>query len=124
MARRRGALFGLATLLVAASAVGMWFVTGLFQEDDPNNPPATIDWHGCSYRRLETVESLKSATAFEHQASAYEGMRLQRIGEDGGLPIFGLPLNLSNPYPCSGPWFIHLKVGADRYWRYHRSGGP
>jgi hypothetical protein len=51
-------------------------------------------------------------------------MQLQQIGEDGGLPLYGLPLELGNPYPCNGPWVIHLKVGTDRYRRYQRPGGP
>ena len=112
--------------LIAAAGVTYWLVSGPLHRDDPTNPPATIAWHGCPYRRLEQVETLASATAFEHQAVAYAGLRLQQTSEDGGLAIYSLPLDAyTNPTQgCNGPWFLHLKVGADRFWRYQRPGGP
>ena len=60
----------------------------------------------------------------EHQASAYRSLQLEHVGDDGGLPLHGLPLGLDSPYPCNGPWFLHLRIGSDRYQLYQRPGGP
>lgn len=109
---------------VVAAAIGSWLWTGPLHRYDPDHPPATITWHGCPYSRIGPVESLGEATDFEHQAAAYQNVQLQEIGSDGGLAVYGLPLNLNNPYPCNGPWHVHLKTGADQYWRYRRPGGP
>jgi hypothetical protein len=112
---------------VGAVLAAAWLITGPLRRDDPNNPPTTITWHGCPYRRLDqNAETLASATAFEHQAVSYANLKLQKTSEDGGLDIYSLPLTAYiNPTEgCNGPWFFHLKVGPDRYWRYQRPGGP
>jgi hypothetical protein len=106
--------------------IAVWQITGPLHRDDPNNPPTTVTWHGCPYRRLDHTETLAAATAFEHQAVAYANLKLQKTSEDGGLDIYSLPLTAYiNPTEgCNGPWFFHLKVGPDTYWRYQRPGGP
>ena len=112
--------------VLVAAGVAYWLITGPLHRDDPNNPPTTITWHGWPYRNLGQIETLESATAFEHQAVAYASLKLERTSEDGGLAIYSLPLNVyvNATEGCNGPWFFHLKVGTDRYWRYQRPGGP
>lgn len=123
--RAPGVLLGAVAAMVIAGGT-YWLATGPLHRDDPNNPPATITWHGCPYQRLDQIETLASATAFEHQAVAYASLKLEKTSEDGGLAIYSLPLNVyvNATEGCNGPWFFHLKVGTDRYWRYQRPGGP
>ncbi len=125
---RLGAGRGLLVAIAAATVL----VTGcsgspfrrMGHEEQPPVAPPTVTWHNCPYHRLDVVETLASATAFEHQASAYANLSLEQIGDADGMPIYGLPLNLDNPYRCNGPWFIHLKLGPDEFRRYQRPGGP
>ena len=108
---------------VVVAFVG-WQVSSALWRDDPNDPPATVYWNGCPYSRGPTVDTLESATNFEHGAYSYRNLSLKQVGSDGGLAIYALPIEPMTSNPCDGPWFIHLKVGADRYVRYQRPGGP
>ena len=102
----------------------LWLTEGLWHRYDPANPPETIYFQSCGYSRQAVVETLTSATAFEHQASAYRAIPVRRLGEDGGLSIYGLPVGLNSGSMCNGPWFVHLQVGPDKFRRYQRPGGP
>jgi hypothetical protein len=123
---QRGAVRDLAVVVVlfVVLVVGVLLVSGVLHRDDPANPPETISWHSCAYRRLAEVQTLRQATEMEHLAFAYRNMQLQHIGDDGGLPIYGLPVGLDNPNACNRPWLLHLRVGADRYQLYQGPGGP
>jgi hypothetical protein len=120
--RVRPALLALPPVLVLGFAAIYLFEYGTL---NPFEAPSRVMYQGCNFHRGGTVESLDSATRFEHNAIAYANMPVVRVGTIlNGMAIYALPLG-PGEYPCSAaPMDIYVEVSSGRFEVYRRAGGP
>jgi hypothetical protein len=119
-----------ARLLVVAAPVGLSvLVAGVYFAEyrtlNPFDAPPNLPYQGCVFHATRTVESLEAATRFEHNASAYAHMPVQKVGRAmNGMAMYALPLG-PGAYPCSAaPMDIYLEVSTGRLELYRRCCGP
>jgi hypothetical protein len=99
-----------------------------FYEYGTLNPfvaPAHVMYQGCEFHPAGKIESLDSATLFEHNAIAYANMPIVRVGATlNGMALYALPLG-PGAYPCSAaPMDLYVEVSSGKLELYRRAGGP
>ena len=92
---------------------------------NPFEAPAVVHYQGCDFHPIKTIESLESATSFEHNAIAYAQMPLRRVDTLlNGMAVYALPLGPGSQ-PCSAaPMDIYVEASSGHFLLYRRDGGP
>lgn len=120
--RLRLALFATFPALVLLVGAGYFWAYGTL---NPFVAPPVVNYQGCGFHPTETIESLDSATHFEHNAVAYANLPVRQVGTlPNGMTLYALPLG-PGAFPCSAaPMDIYVEISSGHYQLYTRSGGP
>lgn len=85
---------------------------------NPFEPPSHVVFQGATFHSIGRIESLDSATRFEHNATFYANMPVVRVGTTlNGMAIYAMPLE-------QAPMDIYVEVSSGRFERYMRCCGP
>ena len=110
-----------AGLILLAEAAYFWDYGTL----NPFATPSVVHYQGCDFHPTKTINSLASATAFEHNAIAYANMPVRQVSTLlNGMAVYALPLGPGSN-PCSAaPMDIYVEVSSGQLLLYRRCCGP
>jgi hypothetical protein len=110
-----------AGLILLAGAVYFWDYGTL----NPFEASSVVYYQGCDFHPTKTIESLDSATNFEHNAIAYANMPVRRVSTLlNGMAVYALPLG-PGMQPCSAaPMDIYIEIYSGHLRLYRRCCGP
>jgi len=120
--RRRLALIAVPAGLILVAGVVYFLDYGTL---NLFHAPSVVYYQGCDFHPTKTIESLDSATNFEHNAIAYANMPVRRVGTLlNGMAVYALPLG-PGTQPCSAaPMDIYIEVSSGHFLLYRRCCGP
>jgi hypothetical protein len=120
--RRRLVLFAVPAGLILLAGTAYFLDSGTL---NPFESPSVVYYQGCDFHPSKTIESLNSATNFEHNAIAYANLPVRRVSTLlNGMAVYALPLGPGTS-PCSAaPMDIYVEVSGDHFLLYRRGCGP